>query len=205
MCGRYTLASSPDEIQERFGLGKAPANPRPRDQISQGELGLAIARITKDRLPVRMHFGLPPQNGWAGREWDGRLLLNARSETVHVKPAFRDLFKGRRCIVPATSFIEIHRARGDRRPFLFRMESGEPLGLAGIWRPLRRDPEGRTVCAFSVITTAAGDLVRPVHDRMPAILDAGDEEAWLDPASRPEDLLSMLRPHRGEGMEMRPA
>ena len=179
MCGIYTLASSPEEIQERFGLRKAPANPRPQDQVSQGELGLAIARITRDRLPVRMYFGLPPARGWAGR-----MILNARSETIHLKPAFRYLFKNRRCIVPATFFIEIQRARAYRRLFPFRMESRKPFGVAGIWRPLHRDPRdpvGRTICAFSVITTAAGGLVRPVHDRMPAILDPADEETWLDP------------------------
>ena len=204
MCGIYTLASTPEEIQERFGLGKTPANLRPQDQVSQGELGLAIARITRDklpvRLPVRMHFGLPPAHGWAGR-----MLLNARSETVHLKPAFRELFKNRRCIVPATSFIEIQRARGDRRPFRFQMESGEPFGIAAIWRPLQRNPGEKMVCVFSVITTAAGDLIRPVHDRMPAILNPADEEAWLDPSSQQQVLLPMLRSHPGTGMEIAPA
>ena len=60
------------------------------------------------------------------------------------------------------------------------------------------------VCVFSVITTGAGELVRPVHDRMPAILNPADEEAWLDPSSRQQDLLQMLRPHPGTGMEIAP-
>ena len=186
MCGLYTLGSDPD-------------NPRPAGYVSQGEPGLAIAQLTERRLSVRMTFGLPPTGSGT------RPLPNARSETVHLKPTFRELFRKRRCIVPATSFTEIQRAHGDRRPFRFRTEPEEPFGLAGIWKPTGRDRDGRVTCAFALLIAPAGALVRPVHHRMPVILAPEDEEAWLDPASDPAGLREMLRSHDGRGLTAEPA
>ena len=193
MCGRFTLESDPEDITLRFGLERSPDNPRPREYVSQGKLGLAIVRLTESRLPVRMSFGLPPPGGYG---WT-RPMLNARAETVHEKPAFRDLFRKRRCIVPATCFIENGRETG---PFRFQTGTGEQMGLAGIWQTTGRDRNGKLTCAFAVITAPAGALVGPVHHRMPAILAPGDEEAWLNPASDPAELRKMLGSGEPEGM-----
>ena len=162
MCGRFMLESDPEEIMLRFGLERSPDNPGAGAEVTQGDLGLVIARITESRLPVRMSFGLPPPGGYG---WT-RPMVNARAETVHEKPAFRGLFRKRRCIVPATCFIENGRETG---PFRFTAEAGEHMGLAGIWQTTGRDRNGKLTCAFAVITAPAGELV----ERGPPP-DAGD-------------------------------
>ena len=199
MCGLYTLGSDPEEIRARFGLEKARTTPGRPVTFPKESLGWQSPSSRREGCPSRMTFGLPPAASGT------RPLPNARSETVHLKPTFRELFRKRRCIVPATSFTEIRRAHGDRRPFRFRTEPDEPFGLAGIWKPTGRDKGGRVTCAFAILTAPAGALVRPVHDRMPVILAPEDEEAWLDPASDPEGLREMLGSHDGRGMTAEPA
>jgi putative SOS response-associated peptidase YedK len=127
-----------------------------------------------------LRWGLPPS--WPGAP---PALINARSETAADKPAFRDSFRKRRCLVPASGFYEWQKRPGGRKqPFLFRRADNAPIAVAGLW-------DGG---ACALLTTAADVVVAPVHDRMPLILAQADFARWLDPDTALADLRGLSRP-----------
>ena len=106
-------------------------------------------------------------------------MINARAETVAEKPAFRDALRRRRCLVLADGFYEWQRSGTARRPMRVVTRTGEPFAFAGL-RSVWRDPDGNRVPSCAIITTAANELLRPIHDRMPVVLPKELEEFWLD-------------------------
>ena len=106
---------------------------------------------------------------WAKSASTGSRMINARAETVGEKPALRDALRRRRCLVLADGFYEWQRVGRVKRPMRVVMRSGEPFAFAGLW-PAWRDPEDNTVPSCTIITTAANDLLRPIHERMPVVL-----------------------------------
>ena len=124
-----------------------------------------------------MRWGLIPH--WAKTASIGSRMINARAETVAQRPAFRDAFRRRRCLVLADGFYEWQRAGSVRKPMRIVMESGEPFAFAGLWA-MWRDSEGNRIPSCTIITTEANDLLRPIHNRMPVILPREMEEFWLD-------------------------
>jgi putative SOS response-associated peptidase YedK len=127
-------------------------------------------------------------------------LTNAQAVTVDEKPSFRSAFKARRCLIPAGDFFD-WQATGakHKQPYHFRRIDGALLGFAGLWERWK-NAEGQVVETCSIITTSANGIVRPVHDRMPVILDPADYGQWLDPRTGSDDLLQLLRPAPEEGM-----
>lgn len=125
----------------------------------------------------------------------GARLINARSETVSEKPAFRQAFKQRRCIIPADGFYEWQRTAGKKQPFFFRMRNEKSFGFAGLWE--RWEGEGgEAVNSCAILTTEANEVLRPVHDRMPVILHPDDYDLWLSGDARELNLIKeMLRPY----------
>jgi putative SOS response-associated peptidase YedK len=112
--------------------------------------------------------------------------INARAETVAAMPAFRDAFRRRRCLVPADGFYEWTRSesasgRVRRTPFLIRRSDRRPLAFAGLWSSWRDPSSGESRRTFAIVTRAANDAIRPLHDRMPVVLDPGDWSTWLAP------------------------
>jgi putative SOS response-associated peptidase YedK len=142
------------------------------------------------REVVLLHWGLVP--GWAKERADfGPKLANARAESLAEKPAFRDAFRRRRCVLPASGFYEWE-ARGKvRLPWLFRRRDGQPLLLAGLWDSWRT-PDGGVLESCTIVTTGPNELMRPIHDRMPAILALEQCDQWLDPAEQAPDRLGPL-------------
>jgi putative SOS response-associated peptidase YedK len=140
-----------------------------------------------------LHWGLVP--GWAKeRTAFGPKLANARAESVAEKALFRHAYRRRRCVLPASGFYEWEAREKARLPWLFRRRDGQPLLLAGLWDSWRA-PEGGVLESCSVITTGPNKLVRPIHDRMPAILTPEQCDEWLDPAEQsPDRLAPLLRP-----------
>ena len=132
-----------------------------------------------------------------------RPLFNARAETVHRLPTFRDAFRERRCLIPASGFYEWHKdASGGRTPVWFHREDDVPIAFAGIWSG-ERSPEGETdVCA--IITCAANDFVASVHHRMPVILTPEAYGDWLEPYIDAGTLLALLQPQEWQGMSFYP-
>ena len=202
MCGRFTLTSTPEELAHRFGLAELPRC-APRYNVAPGQDVLAI-RAGGDgaRRAEPLRWGLVPP--WSDSLAVGARMINARAETAAEKPAFRDAFRARRCIVPASGFYE-WADRGDlRQPYWIGPVDGAPLGIAGLWERWR-PPGGAWLESCALLTTAANARVGALHDRMPAILAPDAYAAWLDPA--PSDvaaLAALLRPLADDALALRP-
>ena len=140
-----------------------------------------------------LYWGLVPS--WAkARTGFGPKLANARAASLAEKPSFRDAFRRRRCVLPASGFYEWETREHARLPWLFRRRDGQPLLLAGLWESWRA-PDGRVLESCTVITTEPNELMQPIHDRMPAILAPEQCDLWLDPAMQaPARLAPLLRP-----------
>ena len=190
MCGRYTLAgTTPDQLRERFPLGES-VEIRRRFNVAPGDDVLAV--VMRDGAPTGalLHWGLVPP--WAENPSVGFKMINARAETVAEKPAYRDAFQRRRCLVIADGFYEWQRD-GARQPFHVQRSAGEPFAFAAIGSAWK-DPHGEWLRSCSIVTTTANELVAPIHPRMPVILDPSEEATWLDPATPPERAQELLRP-----------
>lgn len=120
-------------------------------------------------------------------------LINARAETISEKPSFKNSFRYRRCIIPASGFYEWKKGSVESTPFYFASNTAEQLCFAGIWE-IWHGEGGEQVNSCAIITVAANSLVSPVHHRMPAILEPNSIKAWLNPETQPLELHRMLRP-----------
>ncbi len=191
MCGRFTLVSPFVAVTERFH-SCAPQDLRPRFNIAPGQDVLCVIRNGEDRFES-LRWGLIPY--WAKDPAIGNRLINARAETLAVKPSFRYAFAKRRCLVVADGFFE-WRPEGKRKvPVYISLKSKKPFGIAGLYDTWK-SPDGNELRTCTIITTDANDLVRPFHDRMPVILPGDVEDRWLNPAEAScEKLLSCLKPY----------
>ena len=204
MCGRFTLTTPPALLAERFGLDAAPAL-APRFNIAPGQ---DVATIGVDasgrRRLVQRRWGLVP--GWARDPRVGNRMINARAETLTERPAFRDAFGRRRCLVPADGFFEWAPAGpGPRQPYHVTLDpsfgggsSGppgqrEPFGIAGLWE-CWRGRDGTLLESCTLITTEANTRLRTIHERMPVVLAPGDYACWLSADADPQALGDLLRP-----------
>ena len=182
MCGRYTLTVSKADLSVRFLCTLVGETGHlPRFNIAPTQRAPVVIAAGGRREAHGMCWGLPSPV-WAPD--DSRGWINARAETAGQKPAFRDLVDTHRCLVPADGFYEWHRSGGHAsQPYRFMRPDRAPFAFAGLWMPCREaDAPSRAgqEGAFAILTTAASDLVAPIHDRMPVILRPGDEAAWLD-------------------------
>lgn len=138
-----------------------------------------------------LHWGLIPR--WADDPSIGSRMLNARSETLASKPAFREAFKQRRCLIPADGFYEWQKQGTKKQPYLITRPDGQPFAFAGLWESWRREELKIESC--TIITTEANRTLQAMHDRMPVILSPDDFEKWLDPErTDPAQLVDLLRP-----------
>jgi len=201
MCGRFTLTSTPEALAERFGLAEPP-HCAPRYNVAPGQDVLAI-RAGSDgaRRAEPLRWGLVPP--WSDSPAVGARGINARAETAAHKPAFRDAYRARRCIVPACGFYE-WADRGDlRQPYWIGRVDGSPLGIAGLWERWRA-PGGAALESCALITTAANARIALLHSRMPAILAPGAYAAWLDPACDVAELAALLHPPPPDALDYYP-
>ena len=180
MCGRYTLSSPGPEIAAAFGLDEAPAL-SPRYNIAPTQSVPVVRATAGGRMLAMLRWGLVP--AWAKDISVGNRMINARAESAAEKPAFREAMRRRRCLLPADGFYEWLRGPSGSQPHRFHRPTGEPFGMAGLWEEWT-SPEGELIGSCTILTTEANALVRPIHDRMPVVLDPADFEAWLDPGSR---------------------
>jgi len=122
------------------------------------------------------------------------MMINARSETAAIKPAFRDALKSRRCLVPADGFYEWQRTAKTKQPFGFEVNEGSLFAFAGLWDRWK-DLSGNWIKTCSILTTTPNTVTSPVHDRMPVILDPDTYDLWLDPGMQDVRVVSdMLKP-----------
>ena len=198
MCGRYSLIADPGDLARRFEFDGDWLTLEPAYNVAPTQEVLTVVG-GESRRGGFMRWGLIPH--WAKNASIGNRMINARAETVGEKPAFRDALRRRRCLVLADGFYEWQRTGGAKRPMRIVMRSGEPFAFAGLWS-VWRDPDGNRIPSCAIITTAANDLLRPIHDRMPVILPRDMEEFWMDSnVDDPGALGTALAPYADEAME----
>jgi putative SOS response-associated peptidase YedK len=190
------LTADSVELANHFGLD-APPNVTPRYNIAPSQLVAVVAPKCEKRGLAFVKWGLVPY--WSNDGRGGH--INARAETVAGLPTFSDSFRERRCIIPASGFYEWRTEGGRKRPHRFRLASGGVMGFAGLWSrwEVEGEPKLLTCC---VITTVANDVVRPFHDRMPAVLKPEDYEQWLDADAPLKEVHALLKPYPAELMEV---
>lgn len=197
MCGRFTLRTPKERVAREFDLQEMPQVDA-RYNIAPTQSILAVRQVEDEREAVMLKWGLVPS--WAKDASMGARLINARSETVTEKPAFREAFKRRRLIIPADGFYEWRRMDGKKQPYYFQMRDQEPFGFAGLWDRWR-SAGGDVIESCTILTTEANELLRDVHDRMPVILYQDDYQLWLDEDVRQQDLRKdLLRPYSAQKM-----
>lgn len=210
MCGRYTLLAEANQLAvefrvsdvsplaPRYNIAPTQSVPIVRLQCFVPHSDMAVVRQSETgggrRLDI-LRWGLIPR--WAKDAKIAYRTINARAETVATQPVFREAFRKRRCIVPASGFFEWQESmkggKEVKQPLYIRRPDGRPIGLAGLWERWE-GPDGTVIESFTIITTDANDLVRPFHNRMPVILRPEDYDAWLNPESKPDELQSLLKP-----------
>ena len=199
MCGRYSLIADLGELARRFEFDGDWLTFESAYNIAPTQDVLTVVG-GETRRGGFMRWGLVPW--WAKNASIGNRMINARAETVAQKPAFRDALRRRRCLVLADGFYEWQRAGNARRPMRVVMRSRGPFAFAGLWS-VWKDPDGNRIPSCAIITTAANDLLRPVHDRMPVVLPKEMEEFWLDPTvDDPNMLASVLAPYSDDAMDV---
>lgn len=200
MCGRFTLTTPAEVLAEVFGLDEVPEL-QPRYNIAPSQDAPVVGRRgpgAPRRIAV-LRWGILRPGAESSRS---PLLINARAETLARRPSFREAFARRRCLVPTDGFYEWRGAAGqrDRQPYLVRPADRRPLALAALWEPARVEGEP---ARFTIITTEPNAVLRSIHDRMPAILDAEAVERWLDPELDDARVLAaLLHPTPPEGLEI---
>jgi putative SOS response-associated peptidase YedK len=203
MCGRFQASSSPAELARWFKTTGPIPNMRQRYNAAPTQdlpIVLRDAESGERRLEA-LRWGLVPF--WAKDAKIAYSTINAMAETVATKPAFRDAFKSRRCLVPADGFYEWQKLDAKtKQPYRIVMAEGSPMAFAGLWERWKDPASGETVRSFTIITTAPNALCAPIHNRMPVILDPADFPTWLGEApTAPEQLKALLRPYPPERME----
>ncbi len=191
MCGRYTLTTPLDDLLEVFAVPPPTFEYRPRYNIAPSQEAPVVLRGREGRRLELLRWGLVP--AWAEDPSVGNRLINARVETVARKPAFRDAYRLRRCLVPADGFYEWKRVPGRTRkvPFWIHDPERVPFAMAGLWEGWRgegMEPLG----TFAILTTEASEELREIHGRMPVVLPPDAWEAWLDPGTEPGRLAELL-------------
>jgi putative SOS response-associated peptidase YedK len=149
-----------------------------------------------------MKWGLIPH--WAKDASIAANTINAKSETAAEKPAFRDPFKFRRCLIPADGFYEWRRTGTSKQPFCFEVNDGALFAFAGLWDGWK-NPEGQWVKTCTILTTTSNAVTSAIHDRMPVILDPDSYDLWLDPGmTKVEAVSDLLRPFDARTMRCYP-
>jgi len=199
MCGRLVLTSSvKDKIADIFDGIDLKAFPPDRYNITPGAPLAVVANTESNRIQL-FNWGFNSKSKSAAR-----LLINARAETVHVLPSFKDAFINNRCIIPAQGFYEWKREGSASRPqpYYFHMREKNVMLLAGLWQPPVPEcpPESPSGCL--VITTESNSLMHAVHDRMPVIFSPDSARLWLSSDAHPETLKAMLQPYPSGAMDM---
>jgi putative SOS response-associated peptidase YedK len=202
VCGRFGLFVTPEVLEEHFALTDftAALSPPPRYNLTPGQ-AVAVVREHEGRRRLdALEWGLIPF--WAKDATIGRKLVNARLDTVATKPAFREAWTRRRCLIPASGFYEWSEpVNGRKRPHFIRPADEPLLALAGLWERWR-SPAGDRVETCVIVTTDASAQLAPIHDRMPLLIPRDAFALWLDPKSGVEDVAQLAA--RSPALEARP-
>ena len=201
MCGRFVKKSSKEELRKRFGFDDPDRGGllEPHYNIAPSQEHPILIVSQDRRILSMMKWGLVPH--WSKDPKIGYKMINARSEGIEEKPSFKTPLKRKRCIVMADGFYEWHKPdKKTKTPYYFRLKSAEPFAMAGLWDLW--DKGDQILKTFTIITTSPNELMEPIHNRMPVILNECDEARWLDPEiTNPHDVLPLLKPYPSKEME----
>jgi len=190
VCGRFGLFVTPEVLEEFFALAEPAAAP-PRYNLTPGQAVAVVRERDGQRRLDALQWGLVPF--WAKDAGVGRRLINARLDSLADKPAFREAWTRRRCLIPASGFYEWSEPKGGRKRPHFIRASGEPLlALAGLWERWRA-PTGEKLETCVIVTTDATADLAPIHDRMPLLVPRAAHAVWLDPRTGPAEIGELAR------------
>ncbi len=193
MCGRFNLITNSEQLALHFGLAIVPEPMVSRYNIAptQPVAGVRLNQAGERELSY-FHWGLIPS--WSKDTKFAARMINARSETVHEKPAFRAAFKRRRCLVPMTGFYEWQKlAPRKKQPTHITVDDSEIFAVAGLWE------SWQGIHSCTVLTGPPNETMAPIHDRMPIIVQPDDYDLWLDNAAPLPAVQSLFHPY-GEAM-----
>jgi putative SOS response-associated peptidase YedK len=194
MCGRYRLSRRKQILEEHFAAVSDDADWSPRYNIAPTQFVPVIRQNprTANRELSLVRWGLVPSRAKDSSKSAG--IINARSETAAIKPAFSDALKFRRCLIPADGFYEWQRIGKGKQPYCFEVIRGELFSFAGLWETWNV-PSGKALETCSILTTTPNAVTAPIHDRMPVILDPQCYDLWLDPGTTDTTVISgVLKP-----------
>lgn len=199
MCGRVAQTTTIERVIELTEIaGKLDMTPHYNIAPSMELIGI-VATPSGDKHWQKFRWGLIPH--WAKDPKIGFKTFNAKADTLAQKPAFRDAYRKRRCVIPVDGFYEWQRLGTMKKPYFIHNTDGMPLMLAGLWESWN-DGTGQ-LFSCTIITTNANSLLSEIHHRMPVILDLSDIDLWLGPEVNPQ-VASLLRPLQGGSLEKFP-
>jgi putative SOS response-associated peptidase YedK len=212
MCGRFYRKSDKQKIAEAFHATKVDDFPLPPWDYNVAPTSMQPiirqSRDTAERELVSLRWGLVPFFAQDLKAFKGFSTINARAETITVSRTYREPFKKRRCLVPASGFYEWKKigdpmVKKDRVkiPYAFDLANGHMMAFAGLWDAWKDPANGQWLQSYTIITTEANELMAPVHDRMPVILHPGDFNRWLDREVTDQPPIDLLRPFPADEME----
>ena len=191
MCGRFVQTQEAENYGAYFSVDVIRTDAVLRSwNVAPTKQIYAVAEHEGERQLGTFGWGLLPF--WAKDRKIGARLINARVETAAEKPAFRDSFTARRCIIPAEGFYEWEPKGRGKLPHYFFDSGQRPLALAGLWSSWKDPDSGDRIRTCTILTTEANDVVQPIHDRMPVILSDTMWDPWLDPEITDTGIISDL-------------
>ncbi|MBC5774337.1 SOS response-associated peptidase [Pontibacter sp. KCTC 32443] len=197
MCGRYSVIPK--------AKGKSRVSKLLENHVKEANYNAAPSQklpvVTNDHPNEIQFFSWGLQPFWAKDAKAVKRSINARAETLTDKPSFRNLLKSKRCLVPADGFYEWQVTEQGKVPYRILLKNEELFSFAGLWDEWLDKSTGELLHTYTIITTEANELVKPIHDRMPVMLSPEAEQLWLNEHETQEDLLSLLKPYKADEMK----
>jgi putative SOS response-associated peptidase YedK len=202
MCGRFARTSSVETFAKLFDASAIDDLAPTYNIAPTHELLLARSAPDGHRELVTLHWGLVPH--WSQGPDPKYAMINARADSVATKPAYRDAFKRRRCLIAADGFFEWKQTGKTKQPYFVRLRGGQPFAFAGLWD--RWAAAGQVpIDSCTIITCNANPLVAEIHERMPVILPPRLYDAWMNPDQKSTNALTaLLKPYPDLLMEAYP-
>ena len=192
VCGRFAFFSPAESAVHLFDIEAAEDLP-PRYNIAPTQAVPVVRRQADGKRQLgQLHWGLVPF--WAKEKAIGNRMINARAETVASKPAFRNAFRKKRCLVLADGFYEWQKQASGKQPWFMSLKSDEPFAMAGLWETWRESEDADPLESCTIVTTGPNEFMARLHNRMPVILPPQAASIWLDPATDNASLQSVLVP-----------
>ncbi|MEM7274801.1 MAG: SOS response-associated peptidase [Actinomycetota bacterium] len=212
MCGRFVSASPPDELANYFGAAEPETDLEPSFNVAPTNEVYVVRARDGNRTLAGLRWGLVPF--WAKDLKIGSKMINARSETVAEKPAFRKAFQSRRCLIPADGFYEWAKVPGQKtkQPYFIHRPDGEPIVFAGMWERWKPrledgktvDEDAETIETCTILTCGPNETMAAIHNRMPVLLPPSVWDDWLAPDTDMDFIGSLMVPAPNDLLELVP-